>query len=144
MPLFHGIGILLGSMFGNVAQQLFIHILLPYALPLCLQGLRGLKKYYLFELPLNIVPVCVQKSNKELHFCVCVCFCIDTFMTDLSLIQIYCFLFTQKLRLGMNPQQGRVSANGYSRRRGDTVTGSRMENKMQPRKSTSPNFGNTN
>ncbi|XP_074580137.1 polyadenylate-binding protein-interacting protein 4-like isoform X2 [Curcuma longa] len=41
----------------------------------------------------------------------------------------------------MNPQQGRVSANGYSRRRVDSLTGSRMENKMQPRKSASPNFG---
>ncbi|KAG6510747.1 hypothetical protein ZIOFF_028782 [Zingiber officinale] len=47
----------------------------------------------------------------------------------------------QKSRLGMNPQQGRASTNGYSRRRVDTMTGSKMENKMQPKKSASPNFG---
>ncbi|KAG6481868.1 polyadenylate-binding protein-interacting protein 4-like [Zingiber officinale] len=41
----------------------------------------------------------------------------------------------------MNSQQGRVSTNGYNRRRGDTVTGSRMENHTQSRKSASPNFG---
>ncbi|XP_074592350.1 polyadenylate-binding protein-interacting protein 4-like isoform X2 [Curcuma longa] len=41
----------------------------------------------------------------------------------------------------MNSQQGRVSTNGYSRGRVDTVTGSRMENNMQSRKSASPNFG---
>ncbi|CAD5177450.1 unnamed protein product [Musa acuminata subsp. malaccensis] len=42
----------------------------------------------------------------------------------------------------MNSQQGRPSANGYNHRRVDTVTGSRMDSKMQSRKSAFPSFGN--
>ncbi|CAL9054298.1 unnamed protein product [Musa banksii] len=44
----------------------------------------------------------------------------------------------------MNSQQGRPSANGYNHRRVDTVTGSRMDSKMQSRKSAFPSFGSSN
>ncbi|WOL14204.1 polyadenylate-binding protein-interacting protein 4-like [Canna indica] len=43
----------------------------------------------------------------------------------------------------INPQQGRPSTNGYSRRRVDPMLGSRTE-RAQSRKSVSPNFGSAN